>query len=200
MQSKILLSSILLLFSTGITVSQDWSSQEWVVKLIQSNTDSGTTSANNVPHILENEMKSFIGTKAQNITFRPIKNWFFSDDLESYKGNMIIVQFGGTTCSGCKMQMPELSRIQDSYGKQHVKVLFLFLEQQNILKKYFENQSISGVIATVEETHLLKPFQLIAMPTAYIIDANGIIRDCWVVPEKYDSIEKRLQRCLAEAM
>jgi thiol-disulfide isomerase/thioredoxin len=197
MKNKIFLLYLFCLAFGNKAVSQDWASQEWVVKLIGSNSDSGKI-AKIFPKNLEMEMKKFVGTKAQHICFQPIDNLSFSDSLESYKGHVTIIQFGGTSCSGCKMQMPELSRIQDTYHKQGVKVIFLFPEPKGALKKYFEGSTFSGVIAALDRKNISKPFQTIALPTAYILDTNGIIRDCWVVPEKFDQIKTRLQLCLAK--
>ena len=197
MKTKISLLCLFLLAFGNKALSQDWTSQEWVVKLIDSKSDSGNISKK-FPKNLEMEMKKFIGSKAQHISFQPIGNSSFSDSLENYKGHITIIQFGGTSCSGCKMQMPELNRIEDAYNNQGVKVIFLFPEPKEALKKYFYGDSLSGMIAALDRTNISKPFQTIAMPTAYILDTNGIIRDCWVVPEKFAQIEKRLQTCLAQ--
>ena len=142
---------------------------------------------------LENEMKKSIGLKAQNIRFYPIENYFFSENLSDYNGKTVILQFGRTTCSGCKMQMPELNKIQEKYSSKNVQVLFLFSDSKVVLKNYFENKKSSGKISVLEEKKLERPFQDVAQPTTFIIDKDGVIRDCWVTPEKFDSIEKRLQ-------
>jgi thiol-disulfide isomerase/thioredoxin len=197
MKIKISLLCLFLLTFSNNSSSQDWKSQEWVVSLIEKKSDSGKTNEK-FPKNLEMEMKKFVGLKAQHISFQPIENPSFFDSLESYKGHVIIIQFGGTSCSGCKMQMPELSRIQKIYNKQGVKVIFLFPEPRETLKKEFEGNTFSGMIAALDRTNISKPFQTIAMPTAYILDVNGIIRDCWVAPEKFGQIEKRLKPYLAQ--
>jgi thiol-disulfide isomerase/thioredoxin len=190
MQSKILLSSILLLFSINIVPSQDWSSQGWVFKLIQSN------SGKNASRALEKEMRTFIGTKAQNIRFCPIKDTSASDNLENHRGKVLIIQLATTSCAGCKMQSPKLSRIQEKYAKHGVEVIYLFFAHKDFLKKNYDNQRYSGIIASLEDQHFSRPFQTMAFPTAYIIDPNGIIKDCWVIPETFNTIEKKLQKSL----
>ncbi len=142
MRTNIYLFTTMLLLATVNSFSQ-----EWVVKLIQEGSEPGKIS-NKFPANLENEMKAFVGTKVQNINFKPINNFLFSEDFESYKGKTIIVQFGGTTCSGCKYQMPELSRIQEEYGKRNVQIIFLFPEPTDVVKKYIKDKSASGVIAS----------------------------------------------------
>ncbi len=187
MRIKILLPSILILLFANITLSQDWLSQDWAFKLIQSKGING----------LEKEMEKFLGTKVQNISFRPVKDTSNSANFDQYKGKVLIIQLATTNCSGCKMQAPELSRIEDLYAGQGVEVIYLFFAAKDFLKRHYNDHNYSGIIAYLEEQRLSKPFQTIAFPTAYIIDSNGIIKDCWVVPKTFHEIEKRLKKVLA---
>jgi len=90
------------------------------------------------------------------------------------------------------MQFPDLSKIQDEYGKQGVKVIYLSYESNKIQEKFFNAHPFSGIKGVIEEPNLEKPFQFLVWPSTFII-AKGKIIDSWLGPEKKESIEKRIQ-------
>jgi peroxiredoxin len=162
-------------------------SQDWIKDVLKNPSDVNLTI-----DTLKSVMKAKIGTRVQNIKFKPITNYFFSEKLEDYKDNAIIMMFWNTNCRGCKMQLPDLSTIQEKYEKQGLKVIYLSYDSDKIQKKFFKTNILSGVKGVIEESNLDKPFQYFVFPTTFII-SKGKIMEGWVGPEKKEIIEKRIQ-------
>jgi len=67
-------------------------SQEWIKDVMQSNSN-----VNMSIDSLKLIMKEKNGANAQNIKFKPITNYIFSEKLEEYKDNTVIMMFWTTT-------------------------------------------------------------------------------------------------------
>ncbi len=94
-------------------------------------------------------------------------------NLESYKGDVIFINFWATWCPPCVEEMPDLQKLYNVYGD---KVTFLFVarDKQNRVATFLTKK---GYDIPVYFEHGLTPklFYHGSIPATYIISKNGVI-------------------------
>lgn len=116
-----------------------------------------------------------IGEKAPDFMLQTIQGESVS--LSAYAGNPVVVNFWATWCKPCRTELPALI---DFYEQTNVPVLAV-----NLTKN--ERRGVTDVEAFLEETPLSFPvlldrdasveqlYKIIALPTTYVIAADGRI-------------------------
>lgn len=161
--------------------------QDWLMEYLKEKNNN----PNDLIASLPNEMKRAIGSKAPALSFQRIEN-DSSDALTNYTGRTVIVNFWHINCSGCRMQLPELSRLQTEYAQRGLSIIYISNDAKEALQNFFSKNNTEGVKATMNAKQLSRPYQLLATPSAFVVDPEGIVREAWLGPEKYDALEKRI--------
>jgi peroxiredoxin len=181
-------------FSTGVVllVSSAFS-QQWMTDRIASLPD-----INRIDSLTKSLCKEAEGKKVPSFTFRGL-----SDDslhtLAEYAGRVTVVNFWGTTCSGCRLELPDLSRLHESYRDEGVSVVFLSSQSKKILTDFLASHPVSGVKGIVERSQLTEPYQMFAVPSSFLVDRTGIVREMWMGPRTFEQLEKAIQPYLTPA-
>jgi len=103
--------------------------------------------------------------------------------LSDFKGKVVIVQFFGTYCPPCKMEMPVLEKLYRDYGGKVV-VLGISVdymgEDPAKLKPFVKEMGVTyPVLVSDEKTwqeYAARITGLDSIPQTYIIDKEGFIR------------------------
>ncbi len=116
MKKFLVILNVVLMFSAGY-------SQNWVNELVMKNRGL-ISSPDSLVNLLSNEFQKVVGTTAPEFSYHDLK----SDSIKTikdYKGNIILVNLWSTDCSGCRLEMPHLSFLQDSLKDKGFIVLYL---------------------------------------------------------------------------
>ena len=119
---------------------------------------------------------------------------------EQFKGKVVVVDFWATWCGPCRSEMPGYTALQQKYGDKLV-IVGMSVDQQGpaVVKKFIEKNKVGYqiVMATDEVVAAFGGAQGIdAIPTTFIIDRDGQIRDRKVGAEPTAVYEKQLARYL----
>lgn len=171
----------------GLVVSSPAYSQQWVTEWL-----SQSASPDSVVRMLRVEFQKAIGRKAPTFAYRRLDD-NTTHVLSEDSGKVVIVNLWATDCSGCRYEMPDLSRLQDVYQVRGFRVIFLSSESTEKLNKFFTLHRIAGVKGIIDRNQLDRPYQLFAKPSSFIVDRSGIVRDTWIGPRVYEDMEKRIQ-------
>jgi cytochrome c biogenesis protein CcmG/thiol:disulfide interchange protein DsbE len=113
-------------------------------------------------------VSDFSGKTADGKTFR----------LSDYKGKVVLINFWATWCGPCRMEMPDLVKMQEKYGPRGFTIVGLADDQSLGLDK---------VAAFAKENYLTYPILLLpdsvreqfggvpALPTSFLLDRSGKI-------------------------
>ncbi|MFN5274446.1 MAG: peroxiredoxin family protein [Planctomycetota bacterium] len=120
------------------------------------------------------EPVSSIGTDAPNLMMEPIEGDMVS--LESLRGKVVVLYFCSTESIPCAVELPTLNLLSNGKWKENVEVLGLSTESKSVLQAFSKENKIDFPLMSSKDWPA--PFNTIrVMPTTYIIDAQGIIRE-----------------------
>ena len=119
---------------------------------------------------------------------------------EQFKGKVVVVDFWATWCGPCRSEMPGYVALQKKYGDKLV-IVGMSVDQAGpaVVKKFIEKNKIDYQIVMADEatTTAFGGAQAIdAIPTTFLIDADGVIRDRKVGSVPTAEYEKRIVQYL----
>ncbi len=122
-----------------------------------------------------------------------------STDLE---GKVIIVDFWATWCPPCRQMIPELKKVYSKYKNQNVEILAISLDEggAEAVKKFVSETGIDYTVLLADRDITKKFGQINAIPTSFIIDKQGNIRDKHIGFRNADDMENIVKALLSERM
>ena len=98
--------------------------------------------------------------------------------LSHYKGKAVYLDFWASWCKPCKRSFPWLNEIQHMYKEQGFEVLAVNLdEDRKKADKFLFQMPANFLIAFDPEGKTADSFQVIGMPSSFLIDRQGFIRE-----------------------
>ncbi|WP_419884408.1 TlpA disulfide reductase family protein [Paenibacillus sp. B-A-8] len=123
-----------------------------------------------------------------NLEEQPVK-------LSDFKGKKVILNFWATWCPPCRTEMPHMEKYYTDY-KDDTVVLAVNLtntEQKTAnVTGFIEQFGLSFPVALDSEGDVSSKYQVVAYPTSFIIDSQGIIQEIYQGAINYDLIKKAL--------
>lgn len=121
-------------------------------------------------------------------------------NIGKLRGKVLILDFWASFCGPCKMIAPELSQWQKTYGAQGLQIIGVTNDSVDVAAKASQAFGMRYAIGadTSEETQAA--YSVRALPTMFIIDKKGVIRDVLVGfdPGQNAEAEKLIKTLLAE--
>jgi thiol-disulfide isomerase/thioredoxin len=97
--------------------------------------------------------------------------------LEMQKGQVLLVDFWASWCGPCRESFPWMTSIQAKYKAQGFKVIAINLDQEKDQALDFLSEFKPGFTVLFDtEAQLPEDFEVIGMPTSFLIDRQGRIR------------------------
>jgi peroxiredoxin len=106
--------------------------------------------------------------------------------LSELRGQVILLNFWATWCGPCRREIPDLSRIYTAYKEQGVVILGVSWDDLNTeqIKAFAKNYKVAYPILHGTQSELSavgKAYRWEGyLPTTYLIDREGIVRDVLV--------------------
>lgn len=109
-------------------------------------------------------------------------------DLDSYQGKVVVVNFWATWCGPCRMEIPSLVRLRDSFDSKQVAVVGVSMdarptprETEALVKEFAENFEINYPLYLDSKHELAMRLDklahfLPAIPATLIFDQTGVLR------------------------
>lgn len=113
---------------------------------------------------------------APRFTFRDLDGK--EHHLSEERGKVVVLNFWGTWCPGCVLEMPTLQALYDRYHADP-KVVFLAvssIDTPEKVKKFRETNHFTIPMYLVGNDTLPKGFDSGAWPATYIFSSDGVIR------------------------
>ena len=133
--------------------------------------------------------------KALDFSLKDLKGKNYK--LSDFKGKVILLNFWATWCPPCRYEMPLLDKLYKEYKKMGFEVVAVSLDSNpNNVTEYLKNNSVSFTILSDKEGKVGYTYQIVAIPTSFLIDRNFVIRKIYlgILPER--DFKKELEKWL----
>jgi thiol-disulfide isomerase/thioredoxin len=120
--------------------------------------------------------------------------------LASLRGRVVVLDFWATWCGPCRLTIPMLSRWQERYGPAGLAVIGITSDAVPLASRAATELSMRYSVATDPSEATAATFGVSALPTLYVIDRRGVVRDVVVGfdPARHARAERLLATLLAE--
>jgi thiol-disulfide isomerase/thioredoxin len=139
--------------------------------------------------------------QAEPITPTPAPAWKLKDvngkvvSSDTFKGKVVVIDFWATWCPPCRAEMPGYTELQKKYGKKGLVIVGISLDEAGpaAVKSFIEKNKIGYPIVMADE-EVVKAFGGVeVLPTTFIIDREGKIRERKEGAEETEAYEKRIK-------
>lgn len=128
--------------------------------------------------------------------------------LNQFKGKTVLLDFGAAWCVPCKIEIPEIKRIYDTYHSKGLEIIGIsFDKDETSWKENIKNEKLNwhhiyeGRFLIEKEGSISKSYYVQPIPAYILIDKNGIIIDRYRGADKADKsindLEEKLKTLLA---
>ena len=122
---------------------------------------------------------------------------FFDDQelpvsLAEFRGRVLLVNFWATWCPPCVYEMPSLDRLQGELESEGLTVVAVSVDSEglDIAAAFLRDLAVTNLETYIDPLNKLsRAFGVGALPTSYVVDAEGRIRGMLRSPAEWDSPE-----------
>jgi peroxiredoxin len=121
-------------------------------------------------------------------------------DLASLKGRVVVLEFWATWCVACRAMLPAMNALHERYESQGATVIGVTMDPAEKAKNAaFELGMRYPVLSDVEGS-VAQSYQAYALPTVFVIDRQGVVRDVSVGydPDHVGRLQRTLDRLVHE--
>ncbi len=136
---------------------------------------------------------------AAAVVGRPAPDFTLADldgnqvSLSDLRGKTVFINFWATWCGPCRVEMPEIEAIHQQYKDKDVVVLGVdILETEGEVRQFVVEGGYNWTFVMDTTGEVTNSYQVVAIPTSFFIDKEGIIRAVSVGAMTKGAMEARL--------
>jgi peroxiredoxin len=145
------------------------------------------------------EEKSSVGYRAPQFTLRNLEGNHVS--LESFRGQVVVLNFWATWCVPCRIEMPSFEHLYRRYRSEGLTVLAVSLDKgaDQKVRDFSEEYQLSFPVLIDSEGKAEKLYPSISIPFTFVIDKSGRVvarvdgAKNWESEETFEAIEHLLK-------
>jgi thiol-disulfide isomerase/thioredoxin len=119
---------------------------------------------------------------------------------DQFKGKVVVVDFWATWCPPCRAEIPGYAELQRKYGNDGFVIVGVSLDQGGppVVKDFAAKYGINYQLVMGDDAVVAAFGGVEGIPTTFLIDRSGQIRDRKVGAEETSEYEKKIASVLAE--
>ncbi|WP_274651927.1 peroxiredoxin family protein [Paenibacillus humicola] len=110
--------------------------------------------------------------------------------LSDFKGKKVLINFWATWCPPCRVELPHMQKFYEDYESKGTVILGVNLtpteRNADSIRTFVREQGLSFPIVLDPEGDVMDTFQVMAYPTTYLLDSEGVIREKFQGAISYD--------------
>ncbi|WP_235441368.1 TlpA disulfide reductase family protein [Paenibacillus sp. IHB B 3415] len=118
--------------------------------------------------------------------------------LSDFKGKIVLINFWATWCPPCQVEMPHMQNIFQDFKAKDVVILGVNMtlteENLEVVQTFVNEQQLTFPIVTDEKNEVVQTYQVVAYPTTYLLDTEGVILEKFQGAISYEIMEKYISR------
>ncbi len=144
--------------------------------------------------------------RAEPVPATPAPTWQLKDldgkvvSSDQFKGKVLVVDFWATWCGPCRMEIPGYIELQKKYGKDGLVIIGVSCDQDKhaaqTVKNFVQKSGMNYVVVMGDEEVQAAFGGMDALPTTFIVDREGQIRDRKVGAEPAAEYEQAILKYL----
>lgn len=116
--------------------------------------------------------------------------------LSDLRGKKVIVNFWATWCPPCRLEMPEMEEFYSKYKIEGIEILAINLTQEEKnradVQEFIKEFGITFPVPMDEKGEIGRLYYISSIPTSFVIDTQGVIREKIVGPMTFDWMKRTL--------
>jgi len=142
--------------------------------------------------------------QAATVPPSPAPDWTLNDidgnsvSFAQFKGKTVVIDFWATWCPPCRDEIPGYIELQEEYAKDDLVIIGVSLDRKGpeVVKSFMEKFGMNYVVVMGNENTVEAFGGFRGIPTTFIVDREGNIRDKKTGAEKKEVFEARLKKYL----
>jgi peroxiredoxin len=120
--------------------------------------------------------------------------------LQALRGQVVVLEFWATWCSACRALLPTLNGWYEQYRAQGALVVSVTTDPVGQAAQAASELGLRYPVLSDPEGVTAQTYQAFAVPTLFVIDRAGIVRDVSVGydPERIGAVQATLERLISE--
>ena len=117
--------------------------------------------------------------------------------LSNLRGKPVIVNFWATWCPPCREEMPAIETLYQQYKYLGVEIIGIgMMENENRVREFVEEGNYNWTFAIDTKGEISWDYRVVAIPTSFFIDSQGIISSIHRGPMNTSDIEDNLKKMM----
>ena len=115
--------------------------------------------------------------------------------LSDYRGTPILLNFWATWCPPCREEMPDMERLHQETGMKVIAVNLTATENSlQAIDDFATSYQLTFPMPLDKKNLVAEQYQILPIPTTYIIDSQGIIQLYVFGPLQYEDMLREYQK------
>lgn len=122
--------------------------------------------------------------------------------LSDLRGKTVLLDFWATWCGPCVEDIPTLNALERKFKDRGFTVLGVSIDEagpKEVAAFVKEHQLSYPVVLTGGQDNIPEGYGVFGLPTAYLIDPSGVIRQKYYGPKSEEEVEKDVEGVLGHA-
>ena len=135
-----------------------------------------------------------IGMKAPDFSLETIDGK--TVQLSQFNGKVVIVNFWATWCPPCRAEMPDMQTFYEKYHNQVeiVAVNVMVRDSREKVSQFIKDYRLTFPVVLDMDGHVMKQYDIQPIPTSFIIDRQGVIREKHIGPMSYEQMVQYVEK------
>ena len=153
-----------------------------------------------VPNDDEVMRKNYVGSRAPEFGSLVAVQGSITPSLPALKGRVVVLEFWASWCGVCHVMAPTLNGWHDRYSAQGVTVLGVTNDPVDVAGRTAGELGMGYALASDTSGTMLRAYRAYALPTLFVIDKQGNVRDVLIgySTPRLREIEALVRKLIAE--
>lgn len=153
-----------------------------------------------VPNDDEVMRKNYVGSRAPDFGALTAVQGSITPSLPALKGRVVVLEFWASWCGVCHVMAPTLNGWHDRYSAQGVTVLGVTSDPVDVAGRTAGELGMGYALASDATGDMLRAYRAFALPTLFVIDKQGNVRDVLIgySTPRLREIEALVKKLIAE--
>ena len=114
-------------------------------------------------------------------------------DLQTLRGHPLLINFWATWCEPCKVEIPSLQTVYDTYKDRGLRIIAINLgETLETARSWVQEMNLNFDVVIDPTAKIASLYQLRGQPSTYVVSPNGVISQVFFGPINEAALETAL--------